>query len=649
MIEDPAGRFWVGTSGQGLCQFDRDSGRCQMFRHRDGEPGSVSDDTISRLLIDHQGTMWVATAGGLNKFDAETRRFTVYHEQSLSSAAKYTSVVEDKTGDLWIGSMGSGVLRFAQAAQQLRILRGPRGEPLALSNVRTNAVFIDRAGTLWAATENGLDRIDPVTGQVLRYSENEGMASGAVACILEDASDDLWMSTTRGISRFDPKTGEFQNFSMADGLPGPGADLTAYSACFQSPNGEMYFGGFTGAVRFHPEDVRNDFYAPPIALTAFALFGAPVAVGSASPLNHVIEFTRQVTLAHDQNSLSLEFSALSFLSPKTNRYRYRLDGLDTRWHEVGSYQRLANYTTLPSGDYRFLVEGATNRGPWSEPADLSIRILPAWWATWWFRTIAAALLVCVLLFAYYYRMRQIRNEFHLRLEERVGERTRIARELHDSLLQGFQGLMFRLQAVRQLLPDRPRVAADYLDTALQLGDEAIRDGRDTVQDLRSSTVGEEDLATLLGALRTEFGDGMESPQVMPAYRVVVEGNARALIPEIRDDIYRIVREAVRNAYRHAKATNVEIEVTFGEADLRIRVRDDGTGLDTEVLAHGQRQGHWGLPGMRERAEKLGGQLSIWSEHNAGTEIELRVSANIAYTKSTKPAGSRTRNLFFRLD
>ena len=648
MIEDPAGRFWVGTSGQGLCQFDRDSGRCQMFRHRDGEPGSVSDDTISRLLIDHQGTMWVATAGGLNKFDAETRRFTVYHEQSLSSAAKYTSVVEDKTGDLWIGSMGSGVLRFAQAAQQLRILRGPRGEPLALSNVRTNAVFIDRAGTLWAATENGLDKIDPVTGQVLRYSENEGMASGAVACILEDASDDLWMSTTRGISRFDPKTGEFQNFSMADGLPGPGADLTAYSACFQSPNGEMYFGGFTGAVRFHPEDVRNDFYAPPVVLTAFALFGAPVSVGSASPLNHVIEFTRQVALAHDQNSLSLEFSALSFLSPKTNRYRYRLDGLDTHWHEVGSYQRLANYTTLPSGDYRFLVEGATNRGPWSEPADLSIRILPAWWATWWFRTIAAALLVCVLLFAYYYRMRQIRNEFHLRLEERVGERTRIARELHDSLLQGFQGLMFRLQAVRQLLPDRPRVAADYLDTALQLGDEAIRDGRDTVQDLRSATVGEEDLTTSLGALCTEFGDGMES-QAMPVYRVVVEGNPRALIPEIRDDIYRIVREAVRNAYRHAKATNVEIEVTFGEADLRIRVRDDGTGLDTEVLAHGQRQGHWGLPGMRERAEKLGGQLSIWSEHNAGTEIELRVSAHIAYTQSTKPAGSRIRNLFFRLD
>ena len=208
--------------------------------------------------------------------------------------------------------------------------------------------------------------------------------------------------------------------------------------------------------------------------------------------------------------------------------------------------------------------------------------------------------------------------------------------------------MFRLQAVRQLLPERPRVAAEYLDTALQLGDEAIRDGRDTVQDLRSSTVGEEDLATSLGALCTEFGGGIDS-QAKPVYRVVVEGNARALIPEIRDDIYRIVREAARNAYRHAKAANVEIEITFGETDLRIRVRDDGTGLDTETLAHGRRQGHWGLPGMRERAEKLGGQFSVWSERNAGTEIELRVSANIAYTKSTRPAGRRIRNLFFRFD
>ena len=647
LVEDPAGRLWVGTSGQGLCQFDRNSGRCQMFRHRDGDSSSVSDDTISRLLIDHEGTLWVATAGGLNRFDAVTRRFTVYHEQSLSSAAKYTSAVEDNRGDLWIGSMGSGVLRFARAAQELHILRGSGGDPLALSNVRTNAVFIDRAGTLWAGTENGLDKIDPVTGRVLRYSESNGMASGAVACILEDAHDNLWMSTTKGISRFEPKTGGFQNFSMADGLPGPGADLTAYSACFQSTDGEMYFGGFTGAVRFQPEDVRNDAYAPPVALTAFSLFGAPVSVGVASPLNRVIGFTQQVTLAHDQNSLSLEFAALSFLSPQTNRYRYRLDGLDTRWHEVGSYQRLANYTTLPAGHYRFLVEGATNRGPWSAPADLGIRILPAWWATWWFRTMAAALILCVLLFAYYYRIYQIRSQFNVRLEERVGERTRIARELHDSLLQGFQGLMFRLQAVRQLLPERPGVAAEFLDSALQLGDEAIRDGRDAVQDLRSSTVDEESLATSLGALGAELGGGLES-QAEPAYRVVVEGKARDLIPEVRDDIYRIVREAARNAYRHAKATTVEIEVTFGETDLRIRIRDDGIGVDSEILARGRRQGHWGLPGMRERAERLGGQLNVWSERNAGTEIELRVSGNLAYTPSARPASSRMRNLFCRI-
>jgi ligand-binding sensor domain-containing protein/signal transduction histidine kinase len=647
MVEDPAGRFWVGTSGQGLCQFDRDSGRCQMFRHRDGDSRSVSDDTISRLLIDHEGTLWVATAGGLNRFDAATHRFTVFHEQSLSSAAKYTSAVEDNGGDLWIGSMGSGVLRFDRAAQELQILRGTRGEPLALSNVRTNAVFIDHAGTLWAGTENGLDRIDPATGHVLRYSESNGMASGAVACILEDASGELWMSTTKGISRFNPKTGGFQNFSMADGLPGPGADLTAYSACYQSTTGEMYFGGFTGAVRFRPQDVSDDSYAPPVALTAFALFGAPVSVGVASPLNRAIGFTRQVMLAHDQNSLSLEFAALSFLSPETNRYRYRLDGLDTRWHEVGSYQRLANYTTLPSGHYRFRVEGATSRGPWSKPADLGIRILPAWWATWWFRTLAAALVLCVLLLAYYSRIRQIRSQFNVRLEERVGERTRIARELHDCLLQGFQGLMFQLQAVRELLPERPRVAAEFLDSALQLGDKAIRDGRDAVQDLRSTSVGEGDLEISLRSLGTEISAGVES-QAVPEYHVVVEGNPRDLIPEVRDDVHRIVREAVRNAYRHAKARNVEIEVTFRETDLSIRVRDDGTGVDPEILAQGQRQGHWGLPGMRERAARLGGQLSVWSERNAGTEIELRVSANIAYTQSTKPASRSLRNLLSRI-
>jgi signal transduction histidine kinase len=169
---------------------------------------------------------------------------------------------------------------------------------------------------------------------------------------------------------------------------------------------------------------------------------------------------------------------------------------------------------------------------------------------------------------------------------------------------------------------------------MEVGDQAIGAGRDTVQNLRSTSMDDRDLATSLGALGTELGAGVDSPR-RPQYRVSVEGRPRELTAVVRNEAYRIAREAVCNAYQHAKAGHIEIEVTFGDADLTIRVRDDGIGVDTQILARGQRPGHWGLPGMRERSKSFGGRLDVWSERNAGTEVELRISARIAYAQRTR--------------
>lgn len=230
------------------------------------------------------------------------------------------------------------------------------------------------------------------------------------------------------------------------------------------------------------------------------------------------------------------------------------------------------------------------------------------------------------------------------MEDRLNERIRIARELHDSLLQGFQGLMFRLQAVKQLLPERPGDAARFLESAMQLGDQAIGEGRDAVQDLRSSSSDDRDLVTSLSALGAELGAGIDSAS-KPECRVVVEGRPRELTAIVRDEAYRIAREAVSNVYQHAKASHIEIEATFGDADLTIRVRDDGVGLDPQILARGQRAGHWGLPGMRERSESFGGRFRVWSEENAGTEVELRIPARVAYALPPVSIFSRLRSLF----
>jgi ligand-binding sensor domain-containing protein/signal transduction histidine kinase len=644
IAEDRSGTLWVGTSGQGLCSFDKTSGSCKvMFRHAIGDPSSVSNDTISSLLIDRKGILWAGTADGLDELDATTQRFTVYRDETSTDAGtQMASIAEDRDGGLWIGSLGSGLLQFDRKTQRLRARSAARGAAATGGNPYVSAVYVDHANALWAGTFNGLDRIDLSTGRTTRYAEETGLASTKVSCILEDPDGDLWLSTNKGISKFDPRAGAAQNFSVADGLPG---DLTGYNACWKSTHGEMFFGGFAGATRFRPEEVYKDSYAPPVVLTGFDLFGAPVSIGAGSPLERVIGLTNELILAHDQNSFSFQFSALSFRNPATNRYRYKLEGLEKGWHEVASDQRLASYTTLPAGTYRFRVQAATQRGPWSESGrTVEITIHPAWWNTWWFRVLIAMLLIATAMALYLVRVRQISRQFTIRLEERVSERTRIARELHDSLLQGFQGLMFRLQAVREFLPGRPRAAAESLDAALHMGDQAIYEGREAVQDLRSSTFEDTDMATVLGALGAELAVGTEQ-QSAPGYRVIVEGQPRELNPDVRDDIYRVAREAVRNAHQHANARHVETEIAFGETDLSIRVRDDGTGLDPAILARGQRAGHWGLPGMRERSERIGGRLNVWSERNAGTEIELRISAALAYAHSPVPAFSWIRRLF----
>ena len=621
IVEDRSGTLWAGTSGQGLARIDRRTGQFKLYRHMDGDPSSLSNDTIPRLFLDRDGRLWAATTDGLNQVDAATGRFSVYRHSTQPHAANYLSIAQGRDGALLLGTFTAGLLRFDPVTHTFKVLeRQPK-----LPDNRTNVIYVARSGKVWVGTQNGLSELDAASGTLTNFSTKNGLASNLVSCILEDAAGDLWIGTSNGLSRLDPRTKAFTNYSRTDGLPG--LDLTGWSACSQSPSGEMFFGGFAGAVSFHPDDIADSVYVPPVVLTGFDLFGSPVSLEPGSPLPQAIGFTNALRLSHNQNSFSFEFSALSFRSPTTNRYRYRLEGLDTHWREVGSDQRLAAYTTLPPGKYVLRLQGATIRGPWGEPGRIvRITILPPWWATWWFRVAALTAVLLWLWSAYRSQLRRISREFDIRLTERVRERTRIARELHDSLLQGFQGLMFRLQGVHDLLPARPCDAAADLDTAMEQGGETITDAREAVQDLRSASLVGGDLELALRA----FSEELESLSSGTSFKVVVEGNRRELAPLVRDEIYRIAREALRNAARHADASNIEAELEFGNSAFCLRIRDDGNGIDREVLAHGIRDTFGGLPGIRGRAEELGGKLSVWSERKAGTEVELVVPARIAY-------------------
>jgi signal transduction histidine kinase/streptogramin lyase len=633
ITEDRAGALWVGTLGAGLSQFDRRTKRYKTYRHEPANPSSLSSNIVSRLLVDHAGTMWLATYNGLDRFDPRNESFVIYKQENKSDDEEYFNLAEDKSGFLWMGSWG-GLNRFDPETGQFTVYAHKRGDPRSLSDNTVTSTYVDHSGTLWVSTENGLNKLNRESGTFTHYYVKDGLPSNAVSCILEDQFGMLWMSTNRGLSRFDPAAKKFTNYSTVDGLPGN--DLTGWDACFKSSSGEMFFGGFSGGVAFFPDKVINTSYPLPLVLTDFQLAGRSVEVGANSPLGKSISYTSAVTLTHDQNIFSLSFAALTYFNPDANRYRYKLERLDRDWIEVGSDRRVASYTTLPAGKYTFHVQSATRQGVWNEPGlALGITILPPWWGTFWFRLLCFVAAVSILGTLYLLRLRQMEAEIRARIEERLGERERIARELHDTLLQGIQGVILRFQAVAERIP-ASEPARQMIEKVLDRADEVLVQGRDRVKNLRLTAQMKslpEGLTDVIKDLAV--GKGVE-------FSVVVEGELCKLNPLVRDEAYWIGHEALVNALHHAGAKRIEVEIAYDPSHLRLRFRDDGSGIDPKIIEAGGKPGHWGMRGMRERAAKIGAHLETWSRPGAGTELELRIPGSVAY--SAQRNGSPWRRL-----
>ncbi|HXQ34748.1 MAG TPA: two-component regulator propeller domain-containing protein, partial [Anaerolineales bacterium] len=367
----------------------------------------MSNDIVPRLLVDHNGTLWAATDDGLDRFDAIHNRFITYR-MSHQQRDHYLELSEDRQGILWLGTDSSGLQRFDPATGHFTAYEHEENRAGSLSDNRVNSVHIDGTGALWVGTQDGLDEFDPKTGQFTTYDRREGLPGDTVGCVLEDERGNLWMSTNNGVATFDVKKKSFKSYSTADGLPG--LDLTGWGACFKSSSGEIFFGGFAGATSFFPEIVQEELYVPAIVLTDFRVFGKSIGVTGNSILKRTINNTDSIRLTSRQNVFSIGFSALSYANPATNRYRYKLERLDHQWNEVGSDARSANYTTLPAGVYRFHVEGAKSRGPWTEPGrELTIEILPPWWLTTWFKLLFLAALLGLLWALHQFRIWKLRQ------------------------------------------------------------------------------------------------------------------------------------------------------------------------------------------------------------------------------------------------
>jgi len=359
----------------------------------------------------------------------------------------------------------------------------------------------------------------------------------------------------------------------------------------------------------------------------------PVYIDQITANGQKYDSSNGLRLPAGTRDLLFNFTALTFAEPDKVRFRVKLEGQDEGWRELVN-QRQVHYTNLSPKHYRFRVLACNNNGVWNEEgALLDFSIAPAYYQTNWFRALCVVVLMVLLWGAYQLRVRQLADRFNMTLEARVSERTRIARDLHDTLLQSFQGLLLRFQSASNLLPARPLEAKERLDSAVEQAVEAITEGRDAVQGLRSSTFETDDLANGISAIAEGLMTGVSGPD-LPAMDVRVEGSPRSLNPGVRDEIYRIASEALRNAFHHAHARQITVEIGYDKRQFRLRIRDDGKGISVETIGR-QPVCHFGLHGMRERAEILGGRLEVWSKLDSGTEVQLSIPGAIAYGVSAR--------------
>jgi ligand-binding sensor domain-containing protein/signal transduction histidine kinase len=598
--------LWVGRQQGGLThvRFAGGAVSAKTYTEKDG----LAQDSVYAVHENRDGTVWAGTlSGGVSEF--KEGHFTKYTSANGLSSNTVSSIAEGANGTMWFATpKGINALNDGQ----WRVFASKDGLP----SDNVNCLWFDSAGVLWAGTAMGLAFVKG--DRVLTPFQEPGSLHDPILGIAEDKNGWLWISTSNHVLRVKREgllngtldDADVHEYGIEDGLNGL-EGVKRYHSVFADGAGKIWFSMNRGLSVVDP--------ARAIGGSAPALIHVDgvTADGNAVPLQDTIRLTGT------HHRLIFNYDALSLSVPERVQYRYKLEGVDEQWSNPVN-NREVTYNNLNSGTYRFRLMASNSEGMWnSAEAVVPFEIAPEYWQTWWFRTSAALAGGLLILLFYRLRIRKVAAQMNMRFEERLAERTRIAQELHDTLLQGFLSASMQLHVADDRLPeDSP--AKPLVGRALQLMTRVIDEGRNTVRGLRSVDLRNQKLEESFSRLQQEL-----APTGHAEFRVIVEGAARPLRAVSRDDIYSIGREAIINAFRHAGAKEIVVEIDYTASHLRMLVRDNGCGIDPRVLRAG-RDGHWGLSGMRERAERIDAKLRVLSRAAAGTEIELIVPSRMAY-------------------
>jgi signal transduction histidine kinase/ligand-binding sensor domain-containing protein len=647
LVSGPDGEMWVG-----------DYGSADLWSYGpDGRIERKAEGALTASYTAPDGTVWLGNLDGVRRLDRDGR-VTFFAPPDEVRTLRFHALQQDRHGKLWASfSAGKGVHQLSDG--QWTKSGGLKGLP----DLLTTTMTVDGNGELWMAHQRS--QISIVSDdRVRQLGPQQGLKLGTILALQVEGRD-MWIGGEDGVvlyrdGRFMPLLGErgevfrgasgivhlpsgelwingadglyrigaaelgkwlkgdhsalpFERFDAQDGMQGHAPQLRPVPSLKRARDGLLWYATTGGVGSIDPAHILRNPLAPPVEVVNLLADGVPHAI----PRNGVL------ALPQGTRDIQIDFTALGLSLPERVRLRYRLVGLDRAWQEpVG--RRQAYYTNLAPGQYRFEVIASNEDQVWNtKGAVLEIDIPPTFVQSVWFKLLLVALGLLLLYAAYALRIRYLERRMQERLQERLGERTRIARTLHDTLLQSIQALLLGFDAhsrhLKEGTPERIR-----LDQTLSLAERLLVEGRDQIMDLRAS--GSPDVLALT---LEQFGKGLAEHRAH-MFDTKVHGTARQLRADVHDEIYAIAREALFNASRYAEASRIVLEIDYSGSAFVMHIRDNGRGLDESVAAAGHRPGHWGLQGMRERANCIGATLDIASQEGDGTIVTVTVPGKKAY-------------------
>ncbi|MFL6635574.1 MAG: two-component regulator propeller domain-containing protein [Massilia sp.] len=585
----------------------------------DGVPQAAMDAGV-RTMLDDGGSLWAGFA-----YDRLYRwtggRWHPARDYGVPDAEPIC-MARGADGALWFGYRDSTVVALRDG--KARRYGGADG-----LDVGVVGRVHDAGGVLLVAGDKGLSMLAGGRFVPVRLADPQALAG--ITGMLLRAGGDLWLNGSRGLVRIPAAQwraflkapagtiASYDLFDATDGYPGIAQFRSGQSSLVETPDGRLWLHGTDGAAWIDPDRLPRNPLAPPVHILSVTAGGR--SVDAAGPL----------TLPAGTQDLQIAYTAPSFTMPERVRFRYKLEGVDDDWRDAGA-RRTAFYTRLGPGRYRFVVSAANEDGVWNPAgAALDVTIAPTFVQSTPFKALCAALLALGAWLLYRLRLRRATLQLRRMLQERAGERERIARTLHDTLMQSVQALLMLFEHARGRLPqDCPDLP--LIDRTLDQARSALREGRDELTALRGAAAPAADLVGALVPLGHILGE-----QFGVRFDVRVDGQRRPLCRDVAQEACFIAREALQNAFRHAHANQVTLEVAYDEQAFALRVRDDGRGIREAA-----RPGHWGLAGMRERAAAIGAQLDIGPGAAGGTLVALTVPAGQAYELPARPPWWRRR-------